>query len=124
MSFTNKKFYYLLIGYIGLLLLYNITASIIANYYLGVIPIIIQGLLLLLIFKKNRYLQLILITWASIFLILIYGVNLFSNLLIGISESWNNFSVEQNLYDVITLTIGILIVYYSKKTILSTTVTE
>ena len=71
-EFKNKIFEYSLIGYLILLLCWNLYAIDTGNLY-GLIPIGIQGVLLFLIFSKNKYAKNGIKIWAII-LILSHGL--------------------------------------------------
>ena len=111
LEIKNKIFEYSLIGYIILLLCWNLYALDTGNLY-GFIPIGIQGILLFLIFTKNKYGKIGIKIWAII-LILSHGLSLAGKsikIFLG-----DEIIVSELLNKIIFLTIGILIYIFNEK---------
>jgi|SRR6185437_13505568 len=116
--FTNRVFYILLICFIIILLVYNCVISIKARYIYGLIPIFVEVLLLSLIFTKNRYAKLTIIIWAILFLIVGCGSGLIADLMDDFNNDFSTFKIYQFIYNIIGLAIGILIIDYTKRTVI------
>ena len=110
-EFKNKIFEYSLIGYLILLLCWNLYAIDTGNLY-GLIPIGIQGVLLFLIFSKNKYAKNG-IKICAIILILSHGLSLVGKsikILLG-----EEIIISELMNKIIFLTIGILIYLFNEK---------
>jgi hypothetical protein len=110
-KFKNKIFEYSLTGYLILLLCWNLYAIDTGNLY-GLIPIGIQGILLFLIFSKNKYAKTGIKIWAII-LILSHGLSLLGKtikIFLG-----DEIIISELMNKIIFLTIGILIYVYNEK---------
>jgi len=109
--FKNKSFYYLLISYLIILILWN-SYTVTKGVLIGILPIMIQLILLYLIFDKNKLTKKGIKIW-SIIIILGNGISLFAKLLkitlgdeIIITDLLNKF---------VFLTTGILIYVFNEK---------
>ena len=110
-EFKNKIFEYSLIGYLILLLCWNLYALDTGNLF-GIIPIGIQGILLFLIFTKNEYAKIGIKIWAII-LILSNGLSFAGKsikILLG-----DEIIITEFISKVIFLAIGILIYVFNEK---------
>ena len=111
LEIKNKIFEYSLIGYLILLLCWNLYALDTGNLY-GFMPIGIQGILLFLIFTKNKYAKIGIKIWAII-LILSHGLSLAGKsikIFLG-----DEIIITELLNKIIFLTIGILIYMFNDK---------
>jgi hypothetical protein len=115
--FANKSFYSLLIGFIIVLMLYNIWISIRANNIYGIVPIFIEIVLLILIFTKNQYAKIVIMVWVVIALMIGPGFEIIANLMDDFENNFKIFNIESFIYNIICLAIGILIFDYTKRTI-------
>lgn len=111
--FKNKLFYYLLISYLILLICWN-SYTVTKGVLFGILPIVVQLILLYLIFDKNKLTKQGIKIW-SIVIIFGYGISLFAKLLkIGLGDK---IIIVDLLNKFIFLSIGILIyVFYEKHT--------
>ena len=110
-EFKNKIFQYSLTGYLILLLCWNLYALNTGNLY-GLIPIIIQGALLILIFLKNKYTKIGIKIW-SIILILSSGLSLAGKsikIFLG-----DEIIITEFMVKILFLSIGILIYIFNEK---------
>ena len=110
-EFKNKIFQYSLTGYLILLLCWNLYALNTGNLY-GLIPIIIQGALLILIFLKNKYTKIGIKIW-SIILILSSGLSLAGKsikIFLG-----DEIIITEFMVKILFLSIGILIYTFNEK---------
>ncbi|MCB4800296.1 hypothetical protein [Neotamlana laminarinivorans] len=109
--FKEKAFEYSLIGYIILLLCWNFYGLSSGNF-IAFLPIAIQGILLFLIFSKNKNAKIGIKIWAII-LILSHGISFLAKLLkIGLGDEIN---LTEILNKAIFLIIGILIYSFNEK---------
>jgi hypothetical protein len=110
-EFKNKIFQYSLTGYLILLLCWNLYVLNTGNLY-GLIPIVIQGVLLILIFLKNKYTKIGIKIW-SIILILSSGLSLAGKsikIFLG-----DEIIITEFMLKVLFLSIGILIYTFNEK---------
>jgi hypothetical protein len=113
--FKNRKFYTLLIVYILLLMVFNLYATITGNVY-GIIPIIVQGVLLYLIISGNSYARMIILIWAIGFLLFPDGVQVCDSIS-GVFESEpKSISVYPIILNLIRVAIDILIIDHTRRT--------
>lgn len=115
--FTNKPFYYLFIGYLILLLSYNIYSTITLKIIYGILPISIQTTLLIFIFTKSKHAKLLIQIWTIVFMIIATGLQFFGQFLTGMGNNFENFMWNAFVYKLIELGIGILILSYTNKTV-------
>ncbi len=109
--FKEKAFEYSLIGYIILLLCWNLYALTTGNMQ-ALISISIQGILLFLIFSRNKNAKIGIKIWAII-LILSHGISFLAKLLkIFLGDEIN---IMELLKKAIFITIGILIYVFNEK---------
>ena len=110
-KFKEKAFEYALIGYISLLLCWNFYGLTTGNLK-ALIPIAIQGILLFLIFSKNKNAKIGIKIWAII-LILSYGISFLAKLIkIALGDEIN---LTELLNKAVFLLIGILIYVSNEK---------
>jgi len=110
-KFKEKAFEYSLIGYIILLLSWNLYGLTTGNIK-ALLPITIQGVLIFLILSKNKNAKIGIKIWAII-LILSHGISFLAKLFkIGLGDEIN---LTELLTKAISLTIGILIYVCNEK---------
>lgn len=113
-EFKNKIFLNVLIGLILVLLAWNLFWSIAYKEILGLLPIILQTILLILILKRSRYAKIGIKLWASIFFILGFGLQLFGRLLQDLSNGLGNADVSTYLTKGSIIIIGVFILIFCK----------
>jgi len=116
--FENKLFYILLVSLISLLIGYNIYTSVKSQSIYGIIPICIEILLLVLIFTSNRYTKTAILIWSIIFLIISCCFEIVADLIDYFNDDFKASNTDSVLYNIVGLIIGILIVDYTRKTII------
>ena len=119
-TFKNQTFYYLLISYLIILICWNSYALLNGNL-IGIIPIVIQLIIIYLIFDKNKLAKIGIKIWS---IILIAGPSL--SILGGLLKTVGGIDLEVNklIERIIMLSIGILIFYYNDKTVKIEKITE
>ncbi len=115
--FANRLFYILLIGFIVILLVYNIVVSIKMSNIYGLVSIFIEIILLTLIFTKNRYTKLAIIIWAILSFIVGCGFEFIADLMDEFNDDFKTIKITSFVYNIIGLAIGILIVDYTRRTV-------
>ena len=113
-------FYYLLISYLIILICWNSYAILNGNL-IGIIPIVIQLIIIYLIFDKNKLAKIGIKIWS---IILIAGPSL--SILGGLLKTVGGIDLDVNklIERIIMLSIGILIFYYNDKTVKIEKITE
>jgi len=116
--FKNKRFFYLLISFIALLILWNFYVLIQAKNYWAFLPISIEAILLALILTYNQYARIAILVWTAIFIIMSPALSALGSIL-GIydngSTEINTYSFAFNLGSIIA---GIFIVDYTRRTVI------
>lgn len=120
--FTNKLFRSLLIGFIIILSLFNIYAVLKTGSAYGIASIIIEIVLLILILSKNQYTKISILIWAIVALIIGFGFEMVAELLDGLNNDFKTFKIDSFIYNTIGLVIGILIIDYTRRTVVVTLV--
>jgi hypothetical protein len=119
--FKNKTFLYLLIGFISILILWNLYGGIINGNVWAIIPTAIEIVLLLFIFNRYEYARLMIILWAVIAFIAAPASGLLATLLdIGndfIDKETGVVGVYGVILNIVQLIIGILILDYTRRTV-------
>jgi len=115
--FENKLFHILLVSLIFLLIGYNTFTSIKSQSFGGIITICIEILLLALIFTSNRYAKPAILIWSIISLIVSCGFEIVADLLDYFNGGFKASNTDSLLYNIVGLIIGILIVDYTRRTI-------
>ena len=111
--FKNSIFYWLLIGYLGVVLIWNGYTTAMGNLY-GLIPLTVQMILIYLIFDKNKFAKVGIKIW-SILLIIGPGLSILGGLLKSIAGE--NMDFNETFTNLIMLTIGITVFYFNNKTV-------
>lgn len=110
-EFKNKTFEYSLIGFIILLLCWNLY-TLTTGISKALIPIIIQVILIILIFLKNKHAKIGIKIWAII-LILSYGISFLAKLVkIFLGDE---IVLSELINKAIFLILGILIYMFNEK---------
>jgi len=115
--FKNKPFFYVLLGYISSLILYNIFLGITTKNYLALLPIAIQSVLLFLMLTYNKYARIALIWWTTIFQIIGFSLILMGSLLSLAGYAHKVTPVNKIIISSIELVIGITILTFLYKTV-------
>lgn len=115
--FKNKTYYFILIIYIGVLLVWNLFTTIAYSKLIGILPVIIQTVLLILIISEYQYAKIGIKIWAILFIIVAPGLKFVGQLLTNLGGVSNHQDAQVYLTNGITLLIGILIVIYTNKTV-------
>ncbi len=111
--FKNSIFYWFLIGFLIINLIRNGYEVVSGNMF-GVIPMIIQMVLLYLIFDKNKFAKIGIKIW-SILLIVGPGLIISGGLIKVIAGE--NFNFKESLANLIMLAVGMLIFYFNNQTV-------
>ncbi len=117
MRFTNIYFYYFLIILIITLLFYNIY-DVATNFNLIVlIPIIVQLIILTMLLFKSKGIKIILKIWSLVFFVIAGSMQLLGKLLKDTSNDYQTFDFRNYIFCVSILIIGIVIYFFTNKTI-------
>lgn len=111
--FKNQLFFYLLISYIIILICWNSYTVILGNL-IGILPIVVQLILLYLIFDKHKYAKVGIKIW-SILLIVGPSLSIFGGLLKKFAGE--DLVISKFIQNILILTIGLLIFYFNEKTL-------
>lgn len=115
-EFKNKYFYWIIILIVGVLLLKTIFTTFYYNQSVGILPMIIQFLLLIFILTKHKYARIGIIIWTTLFLLIFSAVQLAQGLVrnfnYGIDISW----LQYYLLIFVNLIVGTLVLFYTIKT--------
>jgi hypothetical protein len=114
--FTNSGFYWAIVLFLGALLLWNLFSLVAYKQYLALLPIIIQGVLLILIFKGHEHARGGIKIWAIIFLIVSSSLRLIGSLFGSLLDA-SSGNLDFYLTNVVTVLIGVGIVDYTNKTV-------
>lgn len=115
-EFKNKNFYWIIILIVGGLLLKTIFTTFYYNQSVGVMPMIVQFLLLVFILTKHKYARIGIIIWTTLFLLVFSVIQLAQGLVknfnYGIDINW----LEYYLSISVNLIVGTLVLFYTLKT--------
>jgi hypothetical protein len=118
--FKNKTFFYLLIGCIPALLLWNLYALIITGNTYALIPAFSQIILLVLILTRDKYARIAIIIWAII-LIIGPSLGLLADVLDIGNNLWDNDFKGIDVYNVVNVLVqlagGILVLDFTRRTV-------
>ncbi|MDA9774380.1 hypothetical protein N9B82_05425 [Saprospiraceae bacterium] len=113
---VNQSYYFILLGLLTLLLIYNLYTFTIGQSLIGLVPIIFQAGLLYLLFTKNVYAQKIIKYWVGFICIVIQLVKLGSFAVESLIDSIQNeknaldpLFTEQSLISLLLILFGIVI---------------
>jgi hypothetical protein len=115
--FTDKRFYYLFVGLLMLLLLYNIYITLTSHNVYGLLPIFIEGSLLAFIFSKSKSAKLLIQIWTVIFLIIVPALELTSQVMTGLNDGFEHFNWSAFVFQLFLLGAGILFWDFIKRTV-------
>ena len=115
--FTNKRFYYLFVSLLLLLLLYNIYITIKSQDVYGLLPIFVEGSLLAFIFSKSKSAKLLIQIWTVIFLIIVPALELTSQVMTRLNDSFEHFNWSAFVFQLFLLGAGILFWDFIKRTV-------
>ena len=115
-EFKNQTFYFCVLTLLGCLILYNCYIILTFQEIWGIIPILIQAIIIGMILTKNQFAKIILKIWAIIFLVV--GSS-FQIILQAIQDFTENLEVDLTYYIVagINLLVGSLIIYFTNTTV-------
>ena len=116
-NFINKPFYWILLAFLGLLLMWNTYSLILTRKLFGVFPVIIQLVLIVLILIKHEYAKIGIKIWSLVFLIIAPGLVLLGIILKLFASSNEEISTNAIIFDGITIIAGILIFSYTNDSI-------
>ena len=88
--FKNKTYYFILIIYIGVLLVWNLFTTIAYSKLIGILPVIIQTVLLILIISEYQYAKIGIKIWAILFIIVAPGLKFVGQLLTNLGGVSNH----------------------------------
>ena len=115
--FTNLTVYWTIITIIGGLFIWNLYAFINSGLFIGLLPMVIQAVLLVLIFTKNQFAKIGIKIWAILFLAIAYGLKFIGRLIQDLVENFSNIDPTYYLIAVIGIILGISITYYINRTV-------
>lgn len=115
-EFKNQTFYFCVLALLSCLILYNCYVIITFQEVWGIIPILIQAVIIGMIITKHRFARLILKIWAIVFLIIGSSLQILGQ---GIQDILDDRVVDFVFYIVATinLLIGSLVVYFTNTTV-------
>ena len=115
--FKNQTLYWLIIIIVGGLLIWNLAITLAYQQLIGLLPIVIQTVLLILIFTKHEYAKIGIKIWAIIFLIGGPSLKFIGRLLNETIDGFEDVSIQLYLVKGLTILLGVLIVIYTNKTV-------
>jgi len=118
--FKNKTFFYLLIGLISILLLWNVYTLINTGNIWALLPILIQTVLLILIFTNHQYARVSIMAWTIIVLIGASALGLLASLFdIGndLIDSTKVTDTNYIIQKLIQLVLGVLMLDFTRRTV-------
>jgi len=115
--FKNKTFFWAIITYLFSITIWNLYITIAYLNPLGLIPIILQCILLNLIFIRHKMVKIGIKIWAIIFLITSSGLQFVGRLLQDVGSGYVKVDFIHYLTTGVTVLIGISIVVLSNKTV-------
>ena len=116
-EFKNIFFYWLLVGLIGFMLIWNIISLIFQFNLLTFLPITIQIFLLYLILSKNKYAKIGIKIWTILFVITAFGLQFLGKTLKIFADGFIAFNPAEYFRVLFFLIIGILILVFTVKTV-------
>jgi hypothetical protein len=108
--FKNKLFYYLLICFIGILIIYNIYIIVNNGSFYGLITVGILIILIVLLLIKHRFVKIVIVVWAVIAFVIGNGFELVADLLDDINNNFQTVKLDSYLINIIGFSIGITII--------------
>lgn len=116
-EFKNQTFYFGVLALLGCLILYNCYIILTFQEIWGIIPILIQAVIIGMIITKHQFAKIVLKLWAIIFLVISSS---FQIILQAIQDFTENLEVDLTYYIVaaINLLVGSLIIYFTNTTVI------
>ena len=114
-SFKNKIFYWVIIAILSGLLIWNVYLTIHYSNLLGLMPIVIQGSLLTLIFTKHEYAKVAIKWWVILILITASGLQFVGRLFIdlnGFIDDSFHLDIEYYLIAALNIIVGFILLIY------------
>jgi hypothetical protein len=115
-QFNNKFFYWAIILVVSGLLLKTVYTTFSENQSIGIMPMVLQFVLLILILAKHKLARIGIIVWASLFLLILSIFQITRQLVQNIKYGFDMIFMEYYLLVSINIVVGILILYYTIKT--------
>jgi hypothetical protein len=115
-QFNNNFFYWAIILIISGLLLKTIYTTFSDNQSIGIMPMILQFVLLILILTKHKFARIGIIVWTSLFLLILSVFQITRQLVQNIKYGFDMIFLEYYLLVSINIVVGIMILYYTIKT--------
>ena len=115
-EFKNKNFYWIIIFIVGGLLLKTIFTTFYYNQSVGIMPMIVQFLLLVFILTKHKYARIGIIIWTTLFLLVFSVIQLAHGLVQNFNYGFDINWLEYYLLISVNLIIGTLVLFYTIKT--------
>lgn len=116
-EFKNQTFYYCVLSLLGCLIFYNCYVILYFQEVWGIIPIVIQSIIIGLIITKHKFAKITLKVWAIIFLVVGSSLQILGQ---GIQDVLEQRMADLMFYLVagINLLVGSLVVYFTNKTVI------
>jgi len=111
--FKNQLFFYILVSYLIIMIFWN-SYTVISGNLIGIIPIVVQLIVLYLIIDKHKYAKIGIKIW-SILLIAGPSLSILGGLLKMLADV--DLVINKLIQNILILTIGILIFYFNEKTL-------
>jgi hypothetical protein len=115
--FKNAFFHWAIVSILSLLLVWNLYKAVTTPKLVGLLPILIQILLLTLILRRHEYAKIGIKLWAIMFLISGSGLQILGGITRDLSDSFANLVLQHYLVAGVTILLGIVIVNYTNRTV-------
>lgn len=116
-KFNSEIYFWIISSILILLMAYNLYVTLVQRLLMGLLPIIIQSVLLVLLFTKNRMAKIGVKIWSMVFLVIASGLQLIGKLIVDAAESFANMNLGFYFQTTLSLIIGLLIFIFAEKTI-------
>lgn len=116
--FTNKVFFWILLSVIGILLIWNLFTLLTQDKPLAILPILVQGTLLALIFTKHEYSKIGIKIWSMVFLVIGPSLVLLGIIFQLLGDTNDDLSIGVVVFNGITLIAGLLIFSFTNDSVL------
>ena len=116
--FKNKKFFYLLISFILLYILWNFYVLIKALNYWAFLPISIEAILVILIITHNQYARIAILVWTIASNIIGPALSALVSIIAIVDNGFKEINTYDFGFDILSIISGILIVDYTKRTVI------
>lgn len=116
-EFKNQTFYFCVLALLACLILYNCYVILTFQEIWGIIPILIQAVIIGMIITKHRFAKIVLKIWAIIFLVVGSILQIVGQ---GIQDIGDHRIVDYMFYLVaaINLIVGSLVVYFTSTSVI------